>query len=53
MELTKIIERALVKNNAHDVARSLIMRLGDSNKSSENDAVKSQTIKVIDGTVSL
>ncbi|MEC8691027.1 MAG: ATP cone domain-containing protein, partial [Verrucomicrobiota bacterium] len=48
VELTKIIERALVKNNAHDVARSLIMRLrGDSNKSSENDAVKSQTIKVI------
>ncbi len=48
VELTKIIERALVKNNAHDVARSLIMRLrGDSNKSSENDGVKSQTIKVI------
>ena len=38
VELTKIIERALVKNNAHDVARSLIMRLReDSNKSSGDD----------------
>jgi ribonucleoside-diphosphate reductase alpha chain len=26
VEMTKIIERALVKNNAHDVARSLIIR---------------------------
>ena len=48
VELTKIIERALVKNNAHDVARSLIMRLReDSNKSSGDDELKNQTIKVI------
>lgn len=48
VELTKIIERALVKNNAHDVARSLIMRLRNgSDQSADGGEVKSQAIKVI------
>ena len=48
VELTKIIERALVKNNAHDVARSLIMRLRNgSDKLADEGEVKSKTIKVI------
>ena len=48
VELTKIIERALVKNNAHDVARSLIMRLRNgSDQSADEGEVKNQAIKVI------
>jgi len=48
VELTKIIERALVKNNAHDVARSLIMRLRNgSDQIADEGEVKSKTIKVI------
>jgi ribonucleoside-diphosphate reductase alpha chain len=48
VELTKIIERALVKNNAHDVARSLIMRLRNNvEHSTPDDQTKNQTIKVL------
>ena len=48
VEMTKIIERAMVKNNAHDVARSLIIR--SQRRAGEGDGGDGgirQTLKVI------